>query len=218
MATLTDEAREIIYKNHAGFVATVDENGNPDLLNVHAIDIVSDDTLLWPIVDNPTAVKGMENVRRNPHVTVCYHGPKSGSAMWGKGKYARRYDKGVQLKGIATIHTDDDMFRYEEQMFKGALHPVGYLLAVVTLKIDEIYMFVPGQWINVKSESKDISVNIAIDDGKCTGCGDCVELCPCNVYELKDEKAVAVDMDACTDCRLCEKHCPTGAISITAQD
>jgi formate hydrogenlyase subunit 6/NADH:ubiquinone oxidoreductase subunit I len=26
---------------------------------------------------------------------------------------------------------------------------------------------------------------------KCVGCGECVEICPVNVYELKDEKEVS---------------------------
>lgn len=214
MAKLTDEMKDIIYKNHFGLVSTVDENGNPDLLNIRATDIVSDDTVLWPIVDLPTAVKSMENVKRNPNVTVCYHGPRCGYATWGKGK--RKYAKGLQLKGVATIHTSGKMFRYENEMFKGALHPVGRLLAVITLKIKEIYKYVPGDWVNVESESRGPSISIKIDNKNCNGCGDCVEICPCTVYELKNGKAVVVDIDACTGCRLCEKGCPTGAISVSA--
>lgn len=217
MAKLTDEMKDIIHKNHAGLIATVDEFGNPDLLHIHATDIVSDDTVLWPIVDNPTAVKGMENVKRNPNVTVCYHGSKCGYATWGKGARARKYAKGLQLKGVATIHTSGDMIHYEEQMFKGALHPVGRLLAVITLQIKEIYKFLPGEWVNVESERKGPSISIKIDNNNCNGCGDCIEICPCTVYELKNEKAVVVDIDACTDCRLCEKQCPTGAISVSAE-
>ncbi len=221
MAKLTDEMKDIIFKNRAGLIATVDEFGNPDLLNIHATDIVSDDTVLWPIVNNPTAVKGMENVKRNPNVTVCYHGSKCGYATWGKGTRARKYAKGLQLKGVATIHTSGEMMRYEEEMFKGALHPVGRLLAVITLEIKEIYKFVPGEWVHVESEnggpitSIKLGISIKIDNSNCNGCGDCVEICPCTVYELKDEKAVVVDIDACTDCGLCEKQCPTGAISVS---
>jgi NAD-dependent dihydropyrimidine dehydrogenase PreA subunit len=216
LATLTDEMKDIIHKNHAGLIATVDEFGNPDLVHIHATDIVSDDTVLWPIVDNPTAVKGMENLKKNPNVTVCYHGSKCGSAIWGKGARARKYYKGLQLKGVATIHTSGDMINYEEQMFKGALHPVGRLVAVITMQIKEIYKFLPGEWVNVESERKALTVSIEIDDEKCNGCGDCVEICPCTVYELKNEQAVVVDIDACTDCRLCEKQCPTGAISVSS--
>ncbi len=30
---------------------------------------------------------------------------------------------------------------------------------------------------------------------ECVGCGECVEICPVNVYELQDEKSVPVNAD-----------------------
>jgi ferredoxin len=35
-------------------------------------------------------------------------------------------------------------------------------------------------------------VEIKVDNDKCTGCGTCVEVCPVEVFELKDEKSVPV--------------------------
>ena len=52
-----------------------------------------------------------------------------------------------------------------------------------------------------------------VDIEKCTGCGDCVEVCPVEVITLENEKAV-VDGENCIDCEACVTECPTEAISI----
>ena len=53
-----------------------------------------------------------------------------------------------------------------------------------------------------------------IDLKKCTGCEACVSVCPMEVFEMKDGKAVAVRPDDCIGCRACEVQCPAGAIKI----
>ncbi len=52
-----------------------------------------------------------------------------------------------------------------------------------------------------------------IDREKCTGCGECVNACPVEVLEVKDEKCEVVKPDECVDCRACEAVCTAGAIS-----
>lgn len=52
-----------------------------------------------------------------------------------------------------------------------------------------------------------------IDIEKCTGCGDCVEVCPLEAISLNDGKAV-IDEDTCTECGLCVDECPNDAISL----
>ncbi len=53
---------------------------------------------------------------------------------------------------------------------------------------------------------------IKIDHDKCTGSGECVDVCPVDVYELKDEKSYATNVEECIDCCLCVQSCPTNAI------
>jgi NAD-dependent dihydropyrimidine dehydrogenase PreA subunit len=55
---------------------------------------------------------------------------------------------------------------------------------------------------------------IIVDNDKCTGCGTCVETCPVEVFEIRDEKSVPVKAEECLVCRACEAQCPEGAIQV----
>jgi NAD-dependent dihydropyrimidine dehydrogenase PreA subunit len=57
-------------------------------------------------------------------------------------------------------------------------------------------------------------VKIVVDNDKCTGCGTCVETCPVEVFEIKDEKSVPVKVEECLVCRACEAECPESAIQV----
>ncbi len=45
----------------------------------------------------------------------------------------------------------------------------------------------------------------------CTGCGICVDTCPLDAIELKNDIAV-INNDNCSNCRACESECPIEAI------
>lgn len=59
--------------------------------------------------------------------------------------------------------------------------------------------------------------NVKVDNGKCTGCGECVDICPMEVFELQEEKSVPVKMDECEGCESCVATCPEEAIEVTEQ-
>ncbi len=55
-------------------------------------------------------------------------------------------------------------------------------------------------------------VTIKIDHDKCTGCGDCVDACPVEVYVLVNEKSDAKNVAECVECCACEDVCPDDAL------
>ncbi|NLB77484.1 MAG: 4Fe-4S binding protein [Clostridiaceae bacterium] len=58
-------------------------------------------------------------------------------------------------------------------------------------------------------------VTLKLNGDRCTGCGRCIEVCPHNVFELKDKKAVMINRDSCIECGACEKNCPFYAIEVS---
>jgi len=54
-----------------------------------------------------------------------------------------------------------------------------------------------------------------VNSEKCTGCGECVDICPVGVYEIQNEKSVPVNPDECVGCESCIEVCENEAIIIT---
>ena len=58
-----------------------------------------------------------------------------------------------------------------------------------------------------------------VDPQTCTGCGQCVEICPDRVLELHEGKARATDgiFMGCVACGHCVAICPTAAVAVTGR-
>jgi NAD-dependent dihydropyrimidine dehydrogenase PreA subunit len=58
--------------------------------------------------------------------------------------------------------------------------------------------------------------SLRVDEGKCRGCGTCVDVCPTGVFEVYDQdgqpKAKVVRLARCEQCTACVKQCPSGAV------
>ncbi|MFZ5595910.1 MAG: 4Fe-4S binding protein [Bacillota bacterium] len=52
---------------------------------------------------------------------------------------------------------------------------------------------------------------VEIND-KCTGCGTCVKICPCNSLETVDGRARMTELSTCMFCGDCAAICPKGAV------
>ncbi|MBT3319292.1 MAG: 4Fe-4S binding protein [Clostridia bacterium] len=63
---------------------------------------------------------------------------------------------------------------------------------------------------------------LELDEGKCTNCEICIEVCPHNVFDMVnqnftvDKKLGIVDLDACMECGACVVNCPFGALDVNA--
>jgi Fe-S-cluster-containing hydrogenase component 2 len=55
---------------------------------------------------------------------------------------------------------------------------------------------------------------ILVNYEDCNGCGDCVEICPCDAIFLQNETAI-IDQENCEGCQVCIDTCPRGAIVCT---
>jgi NAD-dependent dihydropyrimidine dehydrogenase PreA subunit len=56
--------------------------------------------------------------------------------------------------------------------------------------------------------------SVTVDADKCVGDNECVDVCPVEVYELQDGKAVPVNADECLGCESCVEVCESGAITV----
>jgi len=58
---------------------------------------------------------------------------------------------------------------------------------------------------------------VTVDKDVCTGCGECVDICPVDVLELQDEKSVPVNSEECVGCESCIEVCEQEAIRVTEE-
>lgn len=56
--------------------------------------------------------------------------------------------------------------------------------------------------------------NVSVDTDKCVGCGECVDVCPVEVYELNDGKSVPANAEECLGCESCVEVCEANAIVV----
>jgi ferredoxin len=57
---------------------------------------------------------------------------------------------------------------------------------------------------------------LRLDEGRCTGCGRCPEVCPHGVFAVENRLARIADRDACIECGACARNCPAAAITVDA--
>ena len=55
---------------------------------------------------------------------------------------------------------------------------------------------------------------VVVDQDKCEGCEECVDVCPVEVFEMEDDKSVPVNADECLGCESCVEVCEPVAITV----
>ncbi len=55
---------------------------------------------------------------------------------------------------------------------------------------------------------------LSLNIDKCTGCKTCTDVCPHQVFGIKNKKASIINKEACMECGACAKNCPVSAIEV----
>jgi NAD-dependent dihydropyrimidine dehydrogenase PreA subunit len=55
---------------------------------------------------------------------------------------------------------------------------------------------------------------VTVDKEKCTGDGECADVCPVDVYQLVEGRAEPVNEDDCIGCESCMLACDFDAITV----
>ena len=56
--------------------------------------------------------------------------------------------------------------------------------------------------------------NPIVDQDKCVGCEECVDVCPVEVFEMDGDKSVAAHAEECLGCESCVEVCESEAITV----
>ena len=55
-------------------------------------------------------------------------------------------------------------------------------------------------------------IRLELDESKCVNCKMCIEVCPHEVFAVKEDQVVIADRGACMECGACDLNCPANAI------
>ena len=124
MVKLTAEMKGSLTGTKLVFLATASKKSVPNVVPIGAFKLMDDETLL---ISDQYFNKTLENLTGNKEIAISW---------WGE-------NGGFQLKGKATLHTNDDIFRQDVawmKEFKPALKPK----SAVVMKISEVYSIKPG--------------------------------------------------------------------------
>jgi predicted pyridoxine 5'-phosphate oxidase superfamily flavin-nucleotide-binding protein len=124
MVKLTDEIKESLAGTKIVFLATSSKDCTPNAVPIGAFRLLDDGTLL---ISDQFFNKTLQNMNENPKVAISWWGEKGG----------------FQVKGLASIHTNDEVFRRDVawmKEFKPHLAPK----SAVLMKFTDVYHVKPG--------------------------------------------------------------------------
>ena len=119
MVKLTDQIKESLTGTKTAFLATASKDGVPNVVPIGAFKLLDDETLL---ISDQFFNKTARNLKENSRIALSFWGDKGG----------------FQLKGMATVHTGDDVFRDDVAWMK-EIRPNLTPKSAVVVKITDVY-------------------------------------------------------------------------------
>ncbi len=63
-----------------------------------------------------------------------------------------------------------------------------------------------------------MAFEVVVDQEKCKGCEECIEVCTSGVFSIEGGKSVPIQMKACIGCKSCVEVCKEKAITVRDQE
>jgi predicted pyridoxine 5'-phosphate oxidase superfamily flavin-nucleotide-binding protein len=124
MVKLTEDIKETLAATRHVWLATASKDGAPNVVVIGSFRLLDDESLL---ISDQFFVKTLNNLQENKKVAVSWWGDKGG----------------YQIKGTATIHTDDQVFKDDVEWMKVRAPRFTPRRAVV-VKISDAYVLKAG--------------------------------------------------------------------------
>ena len=127
MAIITEEMKKVVGKTRMFAVATVSSSGEPNVVPIRWVSVLSDDEIL--VMDN-FMKKTAANIKENPRVAI---------SAW-----IMEPVTGYQFKGDARVETSGKIFEEGVEMVKSKSPQLNPKAAVI-VKVKSIYLTTPGR-------------------------------------------------------------------------
>lgn len=196
----------IVEKIHTTIVATVDDEGNPVTAAIDMMDY--DDNSLYFLTAKGKNFYDRLNKRKFIALTAI-KGEDTMSSV------------AVSVRGkVREIGSDMLPRLFEKNAYMNEIYPTKESISALT--VFQIYEGT-GEWFDLSKkpiERDTFSFGGAamkfsgyeITD-KCMGCETCIQVCPQNCIDIKNDKAI-IRQENCLHCGNCMKVCPAGAVKM----
>jgi len=200
---IKDEMEGLARSEHYGQVLPIEE--------ISELVLKADTVVRMPCACRWTASK--QEVR-------CCYGISFGIEPWYKGIDMSYFGKAPD-EGLEAVRREEAVVQMEEMETLGAVHTIWTMMtpfigAVCNCTVRDCLAMRTLSYIGVETMARAEYV-ATVDEGICTGCGNCESHCQFGAIGNKREcggTTARINADKCFGCGLCRKTCDVGAISL----
>ena len=123
MAKLTQEIKDLIETNRIAYVATVDQNGAPNVSPKSTFSIIDDETFIFAEI---MSSRTRQNLLNNPRIAIYFYSPEK--------------NFGCQIKGRTEMLNSGELYEEMSEALKYFDRKANY---VVKISVEEIHLWPP---------------------------------------------------------------------------